>query len=308
VGAVDLDAAKAGRDLGEVAAMDRVLRVKVAVDVRAAIRSAKPDVVVLCTTSSLKVLWPQLETILALRVPVVATTEELVYPVGGNVRIARRIHDLAKRKKVAVLGTGVNPGFAMDALPIALTALCDRVDAIRVDRVQDTRARSLAFQQKAGTGLTREQFLRRVDEGLVRHLGLAESISMIADSMGWRLERITDDLQPKIAVQTVASDYIAVDPGYISGIVQDGRGFREGTEVIRLHSEAFLGAPEPFDAVTIEGSPRVQQRINGGIHGDLSTAALVVNSIPRVLFAAPGLHTMRDMPLPSYFAGGDIRR
>ena len=303
VGAVDIDPTKVGRDLGEVAALERLLRVKVSGDGRKAIKSARPDVVVLCTSSSMKKVMDQMETILSLRVPIVSTTEELAYPTKANMRYARAIHQLAKKYKVAVLGTGVNPGFAMDALPIMLTAACEQVDAIRVDRIQDARIRRLPFQQKIGAGLTRDQFQRKVDDASVRHVGLAESISMIADALGWKLDRITDDIQPRIATETVASEFLAVDPGYVCGIVQDGIGYREGRPAITLHMEAYLGAPESYDAVEITGSPALKLKIPGGIHGDIATASMVVNSIPKILDAAPGLHTMRDLPLPSFFGG-----
>jgi len=218
-------------------------------------------------------------------------------------RYARAIHQLAKKSKVAVLGTGVNPGFVMDALPIALTGVCERVESVRVDRVQDARIRRLPFQQKIGAGLTREQFQKKVDDGSVRHVGLAESISMIAEAFGWKLDRITDEIQPKMATETVSSEFLAVDPGYVCGIVQDGLGFRNGTPVITLHMEAYLGAPESFDAVEIVGSPALRMKLAGGVHGDIATASIVVNSLPKILEVAPGLHTMRDMPLPAFFGG-----
>jgi 4-hydroxy-tetrahydrodipicolinate reductase len=303
VGAVDIDPLKVGQDLGEVASVGRALKVRVANDAKKAIRSARPDVVVLCTSSSLKKVIPQLETILKLKVPVVSTTEELSYPSKTNMRYARVVHQLAKKSRVAVLGTGVNPGFVMDALPILLTGVCERVDSIRVDRVQDARVRRLPFQQKIGAGLTREQFQRKVDDGSVRHVGLTESVSMIADALGWKLDRITDEIQPKIATETVASEFLAVDAGYVCGIVQDGLGVRNGTPVITLHMEAYLGAPESFDAVEIAGSPAIRSKIAGGVHGDIATASIVVNSLPRILEVPPGLHTMRDMPLPSFFSG-----
>ena len=303
VGAVDIDPAKAGRDLGDVAGLGRPLKIKVLADAKKAIRNGKPDVVVLCTSSSLKKVWPQIEGILKLKLPIVSTTEELAYPVGANLKIASRIHDLAKKKKVAVLGTGVNPGFVMDALPIALTAICERVESIRIDRIQDARIRRLPFQQKIGSGLTREQFQKKVDEGTVRHVGLTESVSMIADAIGWKLDRITDEIQPKIAQQTVTSEFLAVDPGYVCGIVQDGIGYRDGRPVIHLHMEAYLGSPETYDAVTIEGSPRIQQKVAGGFHGDIATASITVNSIPKVVLGTPGLHTMRSLPLPGFFGG-----
>src|SRR5438552_12628023 len=170
---------------------------------------------------------------------------------------------MAKKAKVAVLGTGVNPGFAMDALPIALTAVCERVDRISVNRIPDARVRRLPFQQKIGAGLTREQFQKKVDDASVRHVGLAESVSMIADAMGWKLDKITDEIQPKIAAATVASEFLAVDPGYVCGIVQDGVGYRDGQPVITLHMEAYLGAPESFDADEITASPDRRMKIAG---------------------------------------------
>jgi hypothetical protein len=303
VGAVDIDPAKVGHDLGDVAGVGRALRVKVSADAGKAIKSTKPDVVVLCTSSSMKSVLPQMETILKLRVPIVSTTEELAYPTRANMRYARAVHQLAKKAKVAVLGTGVNPGFVMDALPITLTGVCERVEALRIERIQDARIRRLPFQQKIGAGLTREQFQRKVDEGSVRHVGLAESVSMIADALGWKLDRITDEIQPRIATQTVASEYLAVDPGYVCGLVQDGIGYRNGKPIITLHMEAYLGAPESFDQVEIVGSPNIKSRIAGGVHGDVATASITVNSIPKILEVAPGLHTMRDMPIPSYFGG-----
>jgi 4-hydroxy-tetrahydrodipicolinate reductase len=303
VGAIDIDAAKVGRDLGDVVGLPKRLGVKVADDAAKALKAARPDVVVLCTSSSIKKIVPQIETIVKSKAAIVSTTEELSYPGYTHIRAARVIHAMAKKAKVAVLGTGVNPGFAMDALPIALTACCERVDRVVVNRVQDARIRRLPFQQKIGAGLTTEQFQKKVDDGSVRHVGLTESIAMIADALGWTLERITDEIQPKLASVTVSSEFLAVDPGYVCGIVQDGVGYRKNEPVIKLHMEAYLGSPETYDSVDVEGSPNLSMRIAGGIHGDIATASIVVNSIPRVLAAAPGLHTMRDLPLPSFFPG-----
>ncbi len=302
VGAVDSDPAKADRDLGDVAGLPG--RIGVRVEASASrLKKMKADVVVLCTSSSMKLVMPQLEAILKAKVPVVSTTEELAYPVYTNVRQAAKVHKWAKKAKVAVLGTGVNPGFVMDALPIALTAACQRVDRVSITRIQDARNRRLPFQQKIGAGLTTEQFQKRVEDGRIGHVGFTESIAMIADSLGWTLDRISDKVEPKLAQVTTSSEYLAVDPGYVCGIVQEGVGYRKKEPVIRLYMEAYLGAPEPYDAIDIEGSPRLSVKIAGGVHGDTATAALVVNSIPKVLEAPPGLHTMLDMPLPSFFGG-----
>jgi 2,4-diaminopentanoate dehydrogenase len=303
VGGIDIDPAKVGRDLGDVVGLPKRLGVKVSDDALTALKAAKPHIVVLCTSSSIKKVMPQIETILKSKTAIVTTTEELAYPGYTHIRQARRIHAWAKKARVALLATGVNPGFAMDALPIALTAVCERVDRVVVNRVQDARIRRLTFQQKIGAGLSTEQFQKKVDDGSVRHVGLTESIAMIADALGWTLDRITDDIQPKLATLTVASEFLAVDPGYVCGIIQDGVGYRRGEGVIHLHMEAYLGAPESYDSVEVDGSPRLSMKLAGGIHGDVATASIVVNSIPHVLKASPGLRTMRDLPLPSFFSG-----
>jgi 4-hydroxy-tetrahydrodipicolinate reductase len=301
VGAVDIDPAKVGEDLGRVIGGSKRLGVIVRGSLRRALRDGRPDVVVHCTSSSLRAIRPQFAELLAARLPIVSTTEELSYPWRSNRRLARDLDTLARKARVAVLGTGVNPGFAMDALPIMLTAVCERVDRITVNRVQDARIRRLPFQRKIGSGLTRAEFASQVAAGTVRHVGLTESIAMIGDAMGWRLDRITDDIKPKVARTAVASEFLKVEAGRVCGIIQDGVGYRRGEPLVRLHMEAYLGAPETYDQVIVDGSPRLSARFDGGIHGDIATASIAVNSIPRVIDAAPGLHTMPDLPLPSFF-------
>ena len=303
VAAVDIDPAKVGKDLGELLGLGKRLGVKVTADAAPALRATRPDVAVLCTSSSLRRVLPQFETVLKARVPIVSTTEELAYPWRSQRALASKLDKLARKAKAAVVGTGVNPGFAMDALPITLTGICERVDTVRVDRIQDARMRRLPFQKKIGAGMTPEQFAEQVREGTVRHVGLAESIAMIGDALGWQLDRITDEIASKIAGQPVQSEFLRVERGQVCGILQDGTGYRNGQAVIVLHMEAYLGAPETYDAITIAGSPNLRLRAEGGFHGDIATASITVNTIPKVLDAAPGLHTMRTLPIPSFFGG-----
>src|SRR5690242_814172 len=167
VGAVDIDPAKVGKDLGTVIGLDKKLKVTISDDIRKAIKATKPDVVALCTSSSLEKILPQIEAITKAKVPIVSTTEELSYPYYSNKKLAKQIDKLARKAGVAILGTGVNPGFVMDALPITLAGVCERVDAIHIDRIQDASIRRLPFQQKIGSGLTPEEFQERVEGGTV---------------------------------------------------------------------------------------------------------------------------------------------
>ena len=304
VGAVDLDPGKVGRDLGDIAELGRKLRLKVQDDVDAAIRATKPDVAILCTSSSIAKLVPQVAAIVKRRVPIVSTTEELAYPdhrrAGGSPGRSTRWR---KRRKVAVLGTGVNPGFVMDALPIMLTGVCESVEKVHVDRVQDARIRRLPFQQKIGSGLTPEAFQARVDAGTVRHVGLTESITMIADALGWTLDRITDDIAPKIAEMPVIEPVpdrrrrpgLRPDPGRRR--LSQGRagdhaahgGLPRGARVVRRRADrGYAAAPH-------EDRRRRPRRHRHGLdRGQLD---------PKVLAAAARSPHDADLPLPSFFGG-----
>ncbi|MGE3841165.1 MAG: dihydrodipicolinate reductase [Vicinamibacterales bacterium] len=307
VGAVDIDPAKVGRDIGAVLGIGKRLRVAIDDDITHAIKTTRPDVALLCTSSALSRVMPQLEEVLQRKVPIVSTTEELAYPAGKNRRLAARVDAMARKGRVAVLGTGVNPGFTMDALPIMLTSVCEEVRSIRIDRVQNASSRRLPFQQKIGAGLTTDEFQARVRAGSVRHVGLTESITMIADAFGWKLDRVTDSIQPKIAEKPVASEYLTVERGRVAGLLQDGVGYVGGQPLITLHMEAYLGAPESFDAVTVDGNPPLTLKIHGGVHGDIATASIAVNAIAKVLTAPPGLRTMRDLAIPGWWSGRGTR-
>ena len=197
----------------------------------------------------------------------------------------------------------MNPGFVMDALPITLTGVCERVEAIHVDRIQDARIRRLPFQQKIGAGLTPEQFQRKVDDGSVRHVGLAESITMIARRA--RLDARSDHGRDP-AEDGGSDESRASSLRWIRVCLRPHSGRRRLSRrepVITLHMEAYLGAPESYDAVEITGSPALKMKIAGGVHGDIATTSIAVNSLPKILEVPPGLHTMRDMPIPSFFGG-----
>ena len=302
-GAVDIDPEKIGRDVGEVAGLGGSLGRPVDGELGSALARGGIDVAVLCTGSALARVLPQLEAVVAAGIPIVSTTEELAYPRFRAPELTARLDDAARRAGVAVLGTGVNPGFAMDLLPIALTAPCQRVDAIAVDRIQDAAARRIPFQVKIGSGMDPQEFRERVDRGAMGHVGFPESVAMIAAAPGWRMDRITDVIEPKIAEAPTPSGLGTIAPGKVIGIVQDATGYRDGASPIRLHMEAYLGAPESYDEVRIEGSPSLRSRLAGGFPGDVATASIVVNCLPRILQAPPGLLTMKDLPVACWWSG-----
>lgn len=302
VGAIDIDPAKAGKDLGEVVGADRKLGVTVSSDAAAVLR-AGADVVMHTTSSYLVDVKEQLIACAQARLNVVSTCEELSYPWRKHPELSRALDQAARDNKVAMLGTGVNPGFAMDKLALTLATACKEVSAVDVRRVVDAGRRRLPLQKKVGAGMTADEFRAQVAAGIIKHHGLPESVAMLADGLGLAVDRIEESIDPVIADRTVKTEFLEVPAGRVAGVHQVAHGFDPaGQEKIRLELKMYVGAADPVDAVTIYGVPELVMKIVGGIHGDLATVAVAVNCIPAILEAQPGLRTSRDIPV-CFFPG-----
>lgn len=303
VGAVDLDPSLIGRDLGDVAALGRNLGVSICGDVSKPFAGGPVHAALLTTVSDLAAAKPQIEALIAHRTNVISSCEELSFPWQTAPEASAEIDRLAREAGVSVLGTGVNPGFLMDILPTALTAICRDVQKLSVCRYQDARPRRLPFQQKIGAGLTVEEFEKKKASGALRHVGLTESMHLIASRLGWRLDRTEDIIEPIIAEREVSSDHITVQPGQAAGVHQLGLAYVGNEEKIRLDFRASLGEPDPQDTVIFGGVPELRFTVPGGINGDIATCSMLTNAIPTVIAAPPGLRTMADIPPPSWFSG-----
>jgi len=301
VGALDVDPTKVGKDLGEVVEAGRKLGVLVSDDVETVLR-AGADIVVHSTTSYLTQVADQLVACLRAHAHVISTCEELAYPFRKHPQLSQYLDRTAREQKAVLLGTGVNPGFAMDKLVLTLSAACQRVDSVQVRRVVDAARRRLPLQRKVGAGLTVEEFHAQVAAGRIKHHGLPESAAMIGNVLGLPVADFEESVEPVVASETVRTESSQVLAGRVLGVRQCLSARAEGKEWIQLKLEMYLCAPHPVDAITIGGVPELTLTIPGGIHGDLATAAIVVNCIPAVLEAEPGLRTARDIPM-SYFPG-----
>ena len=301
VGAVDASPEKIGRDLGEVIGVEKTLGVSISGDSERLLSSVDADVALHATSSFLEDVYPQLAQLIRHGVNVISTCEELTYPYVVDESLAFNLDRLARKHGVTLLGTGVNPGFLMDTLPIALSGLCQEVKHIKVERVIDAAKRRLPFQKKIGAGLTPEEFEDMIEKRIITgHVGLEQSIAMIADALGLSLQRIeAEPVKPVLAEKPVESREIRVDKGRVAGLTQSAYGIIDEKAFITLVFKAYIGAEEEYDSIIIEGTPSINQKIVPCVHGDLATAAIIVNSIPKVINAAPGLKTMKDLPVPS---------
>ncbi|MEM2465717.1 MAG: hypothetical protein QXZ47_00220 [Candidatus Bathyarchaeia archaeon] len=301
VGAIDVAEDKVGKDLGEVLGLNRKLGIAVSSDVDAILLKTKPDITIHATSSYLKDTHLQIASVIKHGVNVISTCEELSYPYYSEPKIAKELDKLAKKHGVTVLGTGINPGFLMDTLVITLTAACQRIEKIEVVRVINAATRRLTFQKKIGAGLTVEEFKQKIAKGeITGHVGLEQSIAMIADALAWELDEIkAEPVEPVIAKELVQSDFIKVKAGKVAGLKQTAKGVMKGEDVVVLRFQAFIGAKEEYDAISITGVPIIKQKIRPCVHGDAGTVAVIVNSIPKVLKAPAGLLTMKDLSIPS---------
>jgi len=300
VGAVDIDPEKLGKDLSEFTGFTH----KKGVIIQKAddlLGKRDIDVVILTTSSSLSKVKQQILDIVKHKINIVSTCEELSYPWLTSPEIAREIDEAAKKFNVSVLGTGVNPGFLMDFLPLILTGVCQNVEYLKVERIQDASKRRIPFQQKVGIGITPEEFKKRVKEGTLRHVGLTESIHMIASRLGWDIDITEDIIEPVIAEKDITISSGVIEKGKVLGVKQTGKGFSKGKELITLIFVAAAGIDTPYDRITIKGSPEIESTIRGGVNGDIATSAIVTNAVPVIIKAKPGLRTMADIEPITFF-------
>jgi len=299
VGAVDIDPAKIGKDIGLLCGMRR-LGITTKGNLASALAGHPADVALVTTVSNLAALEPQVVEAARLGLDVVSTCEELSFPWVAAPRLAKRLDAVCRRHGVSCIGTGVNPGFLMDYLPSILTAVNQKVRRVTVERVQDASARRLPFQKKIGAGLTRLEFRKRAAEGTLRHVGLQESAHMIAHALGWRLSKTTESLRPVIASRRILSGYCPIEPGMACGVEQICRGYLNNRLAILLRFRAAVGEPRSYDRVEIRGEPDFVSLIEGGINGDVATCAIVLNAVRSVRAARPGLVTMLDIPAVTF--------
>jgi len=257
----------------------------------------KGTVAIVCTSSSLKQAGPLLRELVERGLHVVSSCEELVFPFHRSARMAKELDSAAKRRKVAILGTGVNPGFVLDLLPALLTGACLHVSAVRARRVVDASLRRGPLQRKIGAGRSLAQFDVDAKAGNLGHVGLPESAQLLCTALRFGKPVIEEHLKPVVALRAVETPFVRVEPGQVAGI--DHRLVAKAPRGrVELHLQMFLGAEEARDEIELDGEPALRVRIDGGTPGDVATVAALLNAAPGMAACAPGLRTVLDGPFP----------
>jgi hypothetical protein len=296
VAALDLDPSRVGRRLAEVLgapAPDLVVTSD-----PGALKKAAGGVLLHATSSRLEQVEGELAQALAAGLSVVSTCEELSFPWLRNRELAERLDRLAEKRQVALLGTGVNPGFVLDRLPVLLGQMVGPVERVSCLRVVDTRSRRSQLQRKSGAGLSEEEFDQGVDDGTIGHVGLMESAALAALGLGLEVDEVDESID---AVETdtdvQGANGLFVPKGGVVGLRQEARAFHDHKEVARLELVLALGAPDPRDEIEIVAEPGLRLTIPGGVPGDSATAWAVVHAAPILRDLTPGLVTVLDLPV-----------
>lgn len=295
IGAVDTAPELRSASLADVLGVPG-LELRVTPDLRSAIGKAATPVVLQATGSRLPDVMPQILECIRLGASVVSTCEELAFPFLKYPELADELSAAAERARVSVLGTGVNPGFALDRLVVTLGQVCGRVRSVRASRTVDARLRRGALQRKVGAGLTEEEFAALVEQDRIGHVGLIESAALCAVGLDLECDDYEEETVAVIAEEDIEGGVLRVPKGRVAGMSQVASGLIDGREVVRLELTIALGVEDAADRVVIDAEPPIHLEIKGGIAGDLATANTVLNAAPRVGAAEPGLLTVLELP------------
>jgi 4-hydroxy-tetrahydrodipicolinate reductase len=327
-GAIDQDPAKVGKSLREVCgladgpqAAEAEVRVQPSLGEALAAAASSPgargrhpasppaDVVLQATASFAADVADGILAAVAAGINVITIAEEMAYPWAAEPRLARDIDEAARRHGVTVLGTGVNPGFVLDTLIIALTGVLARVDSVRAARINDLSPFGPAVMRSQGVGATPAEFAAGVASGaIVGHVGFPESMHMIARALGWELAEIVEEREPIISDTYRETPHVQVAPGMVAGCRHVARAYdRSGRLLIELlHPQQIHPAAAGVatgDYIWLGGVPPINLAISPEIPGGTGTIAMAVNMIPAVVAARPGLLDMTDLPLPRAWSG-----
>ncbi|MEZ6038620.1 MAG: dihydrodipicolinate reductase [Planctomycetota bacterium] len=296
VGAIDIDPAKVGQDLGDLLELGRTTGIVVEADADAALARLKPDCVLHCTSSFLPAIKDQLLLLSKHGVDVVSSSEELLVPEFQHPELAAEIDAAAKASGATILGTGVNPGFAMDLLAVVASAVTMDVQSVKCVRVVDAATRRLPLQRKVGAGLSQSEFRKQLETGKFGHIGMRESVALVARGLGFELDRIEHTVEPVLAPEDHKTPFLIVKEGEVAGIRNHGYGYIQKRLVVHLDLSMYVGAPDPHDQIELESEPPISLRFPSGIAGDQATASILVNSVHGAVGARPGLVTVLDVP------------
>ena len=309
-GVCDIHPARAGRSIFELLGVPQDGRKDVIVSdkIENVISKGSCDVCIIATDSFTAKAFPKIKFVVEKGINVISTAEEMSYPRAQQPELADEMDKLAKENGVSILGTGINPGLMMDLLAICLTGCMTDVESVLCRRVNSLSPFGPAVMEEQGVGITVEAFEKGVADGtLAGHVGFAESVGMIGEALGWKVEKFEQQMKPIVTTVDRKSTYGYAAAGDVAGVNMTGQGYVDGKVKIDMYHpqqiEPEMEGTHTGDYIVLRGTPEVNMAINPEVDGGIGTIAMCVNMIPHVINAAPGLKTMIDLPMPRAIMG-----
>lgn len=310
VGVCDIHPERVNRSIYDILGVEKNGRPDVVVcsEIEKVVHDANCDICVLATDSFTRKAFGKIKYVVGQKVNVISTAEEMSYPKAQEPELAAEIDRLAKANGVSVLGTGINPGLMMDLLAICLTGCMTDVESVTCRRVNSLSPFGPAVMEEQGVGLTVDAFNKGVADGtLAGHVGFAESVGMIAEALGWKVDKFEQQMKPIVTSVDRKSPYGFAAAGDVAGVNMTGQGYVDGEiKIDMIHPQQIepeMEGTHTGDYIVLKGTPEVNMAINPEVDGGIGTIAMVVNMIPHVINARPGLKTMLDLPVPRAIMG-----
>jgi 2,4-diaminopentanoate dehydrogenase len=311
VGVCDLNPSLIGKNVFEVLHSNRLEHVAITNDIDTLLKEKKADVCLIATDSFVKSTYDKIVKVLNHGINVISTAEEMAFPMANEPLLSKQMDEIAKKNHVTVLGTGINPGFVMDLLVVALSGTMKDVNFIEAKRVNSLSPFGPAVMHEQGVGISMEEYTKRSNDGsLAGHVGFKESVSMIASAMGLQLDGFKQQMKPIVTSIDRKSLYGEAKKNTLAGINMTGQGYIKDSVFINMihpqQIEPEMEGTHTGDYILLKGTPNISMSITPEIDGGIGTIAMCVNMIPHVINARPGLKTMIDLPVPRAILG-DMR-
>ena len=310
VGVCDIHPERVNRSIYDILGVEKNGRPDVVVcsEIEKVVHDANCDICVLATDSFTRKAFDKIKYVVGQKVNVISTAEEMSYPKAQEPELAAEIDRLAKANGVSVLGTGINPGLMMDLLAICLTGCMTDVESVTCRRVNSLSPFGPAVMEEQGVGLTVDAFNKGVADGtLAGHVGFAGSVGMIAEALGWKVDKFEQQMKPIVTSVDRKSPYGFAAAGDVAGVNMTGQGYVDGeVKIDMIHPQQIepeMEGTHTGDYIVLKGTPEVNMAIKPEVDGGIGTIAMVVNMIPHVINARPGLKTMLDLPVPRAIMG-----
>lgn len=311
VAAIDSDPSKVGQDLGKIAGLDAELGIMVSDDAAMTIGSCDANLALVATTAFADDVLPIITSLLEKRIHVVTICQELFFPIEGAVDVANQIDKMAKEVGVSVVAAGINPGFSLDILPVVGSLPCRQIDSVTASRIVDFSPYGPDEMRHIGAGTSQEEFNIGAEEGHIGHIGLLETVAMVAHCLGLHIDELRQIKKPIVANKDKETSFVKIPAGKVCGFKQTVQGLQGDRAVLDFTMIGLLDPREEDNEIfemgnriRIEGVPVVDIDVTEEISqkGGIGTAAVAVNLIPALMSAEAGFHTMNNLPLPHFWS------